>query len=57
MVKLPAFGMIFLEPLVEVFVGELLLIVVVLDRHDHLRLGMLFEILNVVRGVSAFHGS
>jgi len=53
---LPAFGMIFLEPLVEVFVGELLLIVV-LDRHDRLWLRVLFEILNVVRGVSALHGS
>ena len=52
---LPAFGVVFLESLVEVFVGELLLIVL-LDRHDHLWLGMLFEVLEVVRGVSALHG-
>lgn len=52
---LPAFGMVLLKPLVKVFVGELLLIGI-LDRHDRLGLGVLFEILNVVRGVSALHG-
>lgn len=55
MVILPAFSVVFLESLVKVFVGEFLLIIL-LDRHDHLGFGMLFEILNVVRSMPAFHG-
>ena len=47
--------MVLLKSLVKVFVGELLLIIL-LDRHDHLWLRMLFEIFDVVRGVSTLHG-
>lgn len=53
--RLPALGMILLKALVEVLVGEVLL-VVLCDGHNGLRLRVLLEVFNVVGCVSSLHG-